>query len=400
LRLSDQVLRHAGEIAERPDVLEAERWASGWLGEAWLAAPLGDREPEHDLCMEVVGRACAKPSPHGLAAVAALRRVAPDSEHTLLDGTVEILTETQPAPPWLTAPAFTPVRAWRAVDVWDSERVLFIEYESADAAATAHTLMGQIIEAGGTLVAKLGVLYQDAVRSWERMRDDGEVPMPVAELPVNEALADLAGALRQTDMLWPRHDDEDFVEVRALAWTRCPAHLPQWPEYEPLADAERQELVETFMTAAGAPDAGLPDVEAVRSLAEMFLDYGDGYLHAKPLGWSPDTVAMFLGDWLPRKAILDAGQREALPAALRRWLRFALQRRDVDPQWIEPVVAAVDEYLPMFTDAFDDERSWGPAKQIVAELTARGVDVTDPPAVDTAIGELNAEKLARRLTDL
>jgi hypothetical protein len=49
LRLSDQVLRHAGEIAERPDVLEAERWASGWLGEAWLAAPLGDREPEHDL---------------------------------------------------------------------------------------------------------------------------------------------------------------------------------------------------------------------------------------------------------------------------------------------------------------------------------------------------------------
>jgi hypothetical protein len=141
-------------------------------------------------------------------------------------------------------------------------------------------------------------------------------------------------------------------------------------------------------------------VEAVRSLAEMFLDYGDGYLHAKPLGWSPDTVAMFLGDWLPRKAILDAGQREALPAALRRWLRFALQRRDVDPQWIEPVVAAVDEYLPMFTDAFDDERSWGPAKQIVAELTARGVDVTDPAAVDTAIGELNAEKLARRLTDL
>jgi hypothetical protein len=109
---------------------------------------------------------------------------------------------------------------------------------------------------------------------------------------------------------------------------------------------------------------------------------------------------MFLGDWLPRKAILDAGQREALPAALRRWVRFALQRRGVDPRWIEPVVAAVDEYLPMFTDAFDDERSWGPAKQIVAELTARGVDVTDRAAVDAAIGELNAEKLARRLTDL
>jgi hypothetical protein len=75
-------------------------------------AESGEREPEHQLCLEVVGRASARPSPHGLAAVAALRRVAPAGEESMLDGTVTILAESQPVPPWLHAPRFTPVGAW------------------------------------------------------------------------------------------------------------------------------------------------------------------------------------------------------------------------------------------------------------------------------------------------
>ena len=50
---------------------------------------------------------------------------------------------------------------------------------------------------------------------------------------------------------------------------------------------------------------------------------------------------MFLADWVPRKVALDAEQRTGLPETLRRWLRFALQRRGVAPEWIEPVVAEV-----------------------------------------------------------
>ncbi|MFC7550720.1 hypothetical protein [Plantactinospora sp. GCM10030261] len=158
LRLSDYVLRDARSVAAAPDALDAEVWASGWLGQAWLGADLGERQPEHVLCMEVVGRACSRPSPHALAAVAALRRVMPPDEWSLLNGTVEILVESQSAPSWLSVPGFAPLRAHRAVDVWDSERVLFIEYESSDPHARRHTLMAQVTEPGGTMVAKLGVL--------------------------------------------------------------------------------------------------------------------------------------------------------------------------------------------------------------------------------------------------
>lgn len=395
IRLSDQVIKHARDIAAIDDVLDNERWASGWLGDAWHAAPIGDRDAEHTLCMEVVGRVCTNPSPHGLAAVAALRRVVAPSEHKLLDETIDILTEDQPAPPWFDAPPFEPVRAWRAVDVWDSERVLFIEYAATDGAATAHTLMAQIFEVGGTAVEKLGILRSGAALAWESMRDPDEVPMPLTEFRTSEALADLARCLERTDMLWPRHDDEDFVDTRALAWARCRAYVSDRPPWEPVPDKERTELIETFVHDA-PPGA---DLGVLRSLADLFIDFGDGYLHTRPLGWSPQAVAMFLADWLPRKAVLDPAQRHALPAVLRQWIRFALNTRGVAPEWIDPVVAAVDTWQPAFAEAFDDETAWGPAKQVVTALEEQGVDLTDRGAVEAAVRGLNAENLARRLTD-
>ena len=106
---------------------------------------------------------------------------------------------------------------------------------------------------------------------------------------------------------------------------------------------------------------------------------------------------LLLTDWLPRKAILDTDQRTALPGMLGALLRFALTQRDISPEWIGPVIDAVDTYLPVFHDAFDDETAWGPAKQIAAALIERGVDLTDRHAVDNAIHQLNAEQLAHQL---
>ncbi|GGN20862.1 hypothetical protein FHR83_002068 [Actinoplanes campanulatus] len=378
-------MRDAVTIVSEDSVLELEQWASGWLGAAWSAAGLGEREPEQMFHLEVVGRASTRPSPHGLAAVAALRRVAASGEWSMLDGTLEILSESQPVPQWSELPAFEPVRAWRAVDVWDSEHVLFVEF----AGQTPHTLMAQISLAGGVLVDKLAVLQTGAAEIWDRLRESGEVPMPAVECPVEVALAELADALRSTDMTWPRHDGEDFVDLRALAWSRCRSYLPDFRDWQPMGDEERQRLLDGFAPAADM---------VVRSLADLFLDYGDGYMTSGPLCWSPGQVGLFLADWLPRKAALDVEQRAALPEVLRRWIRYVLERREIDLEWISPAVEAVDTFLPSFEEAFDDTAAWGPAKQIAAELTARGVDLSDSEAVEDAMRGLNAERLARYLT--
>jgi hypothetical protein len=86
-------------------------------------------------------------------------------------------------------------------------------------------LIAEICQTGGVMVGKLGVLKAGAAKAWDGMRDDGEVPMPITEQPVADVLADLASALRMTDMTWPRQDDGGFLDHRALAWSRCRDHL-------------------------------------------------------------------------------------------------------------------------------------------------------------------------------
>jgi hypothetical protein len=398
---ADLLLRDARQLSSCDDPLVAEIWASGWLGQAWINAPLGQREAEHQLCMQVCGRVCTTPTPHGLAAVAALTRAAPATETPMLSGTIDILAETQPPPPWQHTndpTEWTPVTAWRAVDVWDSEHVLFLDYDGPH----PHTLMAQINHTGGVLVDKLAVLQPGAATHWDHLHDQEQVPMPLTTQPVGEVLAELADALRTTDMTWPRNDDEDFVDHRALAWTRCRDHLPDWPEHTEIPDTERDRLIQQFTTSNGhgdEPNQNNENNEVVRSLAELFLDYGQGYIISGPLSWSPDQVMLLLADWLPRKAILDADQRQALPDVLRRWINFALTQRGTDPQWITPVLDAVDTYLPEFHAAFDDDTAWGPAKHIAAALTERGIDLTNRQAVDDAIRALNAEQLAQRLLE-
>jgi hypothetical protein len=241
------------------------------------------------------------------------------------------------------------------------------------------------------MIDKLAILEPGAASAWDELREPTEVPMPIRQAPVTDVLGDLAHALRATDMTWPRNDDEDFLDNRALAWSRCRDHLPDWPECTELPEPQRRQLIQDFATDSGRDD------QVSRSLAELLLDYGEGYISAGPLCWSPDEVMLLLTDWLPRKSVLDADQRDALPDVLRRWLRFSLTQRGIDPEWIDPVVDAVDTFLPVFHDAFDDETAWGPAKQVAAALFERGVDLTDRQAVDTAIHQLNAEQLAHQL---
>jgi hypothetical protein len=385
------MLRDARRITGWDDPLQAEAWASGWLGQAWVSALLGNHEAEHQLCLEVCDRARMESSPHALAAIAALARVAPPGDTKMLTETTDSLAETQPMPPWHAAaePGWTAIAGWRAVDVWDSERVLLIDYDGPH----PHSLLAHVYQTGGLLVGKLVIMEPGAASRWDQIRSDEEVPMPITEQPVAGVLAELAEALRTTDITWPRHDDEDFVGNRALAWSRCRDHLSgDWPELANLSDGERHRLIDEFTSSTGHDD------EVTRSLAELFLGYGEDYIRSGPLHWNPDQVMLFLTDWLPRKGVLDAGQRRALPDVLRQWLTFALTQRGVEPQWITPVVEAVDTHLDEFRDAFDDRTAWGPGKQIAAALSDLGVDLTDEQAVKDAIHALNAERLARRLT--
>lgn len=93
--------------------------------------------------------------------------------------------------------------------------------------------------------------------------------MPIRRSPVADVLADLAGALRVTDMTWPRDDDEDFLDNRALAWSRCRDYLPDWSEPTDPSEPQRGRLIQNFATSSRLDDdvsrslAGLPRLGAI-----------------------------------------------------------------------------------------------------------------------------------------
>ena len=183
----------------------------------------------------------------------------------MLTETAGILAGTQPLPPWHAAAetGWAPAAAWRAVDVWDSERVLLIDYDGPH----PHTLMAQVYQAGGVLVGNLAVLEPGAADRWDQVRAGEEVPMPATRQPVADVLAELATALHITDITWPRNDDEDIVGHRALAWSRCREHLSlDWTQTPRLPASERRRLIDGFSASTGRWD------EVSRSLARLFLD--------------------------------------------------------------------------------------------------------------------------------
>jgi hypothetical protein len=195
----------------------------------------------------------------------------------------------------------------------------------------------------------LRVLELGAAAAWAALQDPGDMPLPLVELPVAEVLADLADCLRSTDLVWPRPDNEDLIDVRALAWTRAREFLPEKPVFEPMAEADRETLTAEFLADPLVIGGAVADVDqaVLRSLAEIFLEFGDRHLNDRPLGWSPQSVELLLSEWLPRNPTLDPEQRAQLPETLRCWLQFALQRRKVEQRWIDPVVAGIDRWLPV-----------------------------------------------------
>lgn len=382
---ADQVLREAHTLSHAAPRLLVESTASGWLGRAWVEAPVEVREPQRGLIDTLADRLTQRQGPQAALALAALRTVGAPADRAYVDDRLTDVPAEQLS--WAGDVEWTPRRAWRRADVYDAERVLLVEFHGPQ----PHDLLVRILTTGGLMVDDIVLSEPGAIERWRVAKPD----VGLAEHDVTAALTELADALRTTDVYWPRQSAPDYVRLRALAHARSRAYLEKWPDWQPAPEVERQGLIDAFVAEAALE---LPE-ESVRLLADLFIDFGEGYLVAGPLAWNPGEVGRFLLDWVPRKAVLDAEDRVLLPAVLRAWVAFALRRRGLDEEDIEPVVSVVDELEEEFGEAYDDESAWGPGKQVMAALLQRGVDVNDQQAVEHAVRAYNAEQLARRLVE-
>lgn len=364
-------------------LLDDECWASGAFGAALAEAKMGDRDTEAALLRDLAARAAQRRTPATRALLESLRRIAPAATHAVLDSAIADLAHL-PAPRWVGAEWHIKAAA-TASDPWDDDHVHLISYD----APVPHTILVSESRCLGNWVDTLGATDVDLITTWGP-QIYGDAVMELRERPVADVARDIAGALRATGMTWPPQDDDSYLEFVALVRSRVEALSPEVEpaDWEPISDESRQQLIAEFLAELGLDDS---DDDAVL-VADCFIDYSDGYLGGDdPLAWSPMVPGLFL-DWLQRKVILDMSARARIPDLLPAWVRFALTRRGVAEEHIQTAVhAAVAELQAIL------EEDWGVAEEIGAQLLARGVDLTDPDAVQSGMRMLNAQRLAKTL---
>ncbi len=122
----------------------------------------------------------------------------------------------------------------------------------------------------------------------------------------------------------------------------------------------------------------------VEPLARCLVDLRCEY-EGRPLRWSPQVVGALLLDLAPRKLMLPPGQAQVLPAVLRAFVRFSTERTGLEETFVNEILAAIDNLEPVFLDRIEDVEAAGPAKALLLALQERGVDITDPEAIQSAL---------------
>jgi hypothetical protein len=195
--------------------------------------------------------------------------------------------------------------------------------------------------------------------------------------------------------------DEDVESLRALVLHR----LEMLPSSDTGMDDDasgwdedaRELLLDHFMDSSAAGllwsadgDVGEEQQATVAYLASQIISFSLDYVLGTPLRFSPVMAEIFCLDWAPRKIAADEDAFELLPDVLAAWVRFAGHRRGIPDEAIDETVTAVYAHAPEMIDQCDDPDTWGPAKTMLLATQDRGIDLTDPEALDAFVTEVNA----------
>jgi hypothetical protein len=374
----------ASELLELESPFVAECWLSSFVS-IWEDADLVGDDPERVIGLSVVDAAAAEGSSRALALLSGLAVLGGDrvrrrarTEVRRLDG------RRHEAPPWLDALGRARLReAWKTQEPFgDGDMVtLVLEHEGYPPHA-----IGVLIDHNLGSIGKDVLVADDAglLRTlWEH-----EVPgVTAVDIDAQEAADTLAYGLEIEQMYLDSPATEELRRFRPLLRTYLRTLPTPRPIRRPsLDERDRECLAEEFAASA---EARRVDPAVIGDLAWRIIDFGCDYSDGDPLRWSPVVVELFMVDWLPRKALLEAPIKK-VPDALRAWVRFAGRRRGLTESLIEETVTAVGRWEREFAKAMKESTRVGPAKAIVGAMFAEGIDPSDQSAVDTWVRDFNA----------
>ena len=157
-----------------------------------------------------------------------------------------------------------------------------------------------------------------------------------------------------------------------------------------------ERLVGQYATWLG----GAPDDEALGNL-DLMLTVRRDYLGGDLDTWREGEISELLLDVFPRKVQSDPSLLSDGPGVLLSYLRYLEQTRQLRGSGLYQLEAELEHIGPRFAATMQDTSRFGMAKSLFASMSADGVELEDPDAMQQWIEDFNARPYAERaaLTD-
>jgi hypothetical protein len=138
---------------------------------------------------------------------------------------------------------------------------------------------------------------------------------------------------------------------------------------------------------------------AATSWRRRCCNYKSGYDDGRLGRWTHANPAEYLLDYFPRKVSVDEETLGAVLECVRAFLGFLDARGSLRGEPLEPL-EQLEEACEALRDEFlqraRDSTGWGPAKSIVMQMLAEGVDPSAPGALDAWMADFNARPREQR----
>lgn len=376
--LFEELLHGARELLAVRSPLDAELLVSDLLGTWWPQRhhTIGGTGVEQLIGEGLVQYAAQYHSPAALALLSGVAclgtsRQAAAAEQaaiTLIDAGVR-------APKWAEhLGAVSPAECYVNPDAWgDQDEVICV---FSYAGEEPHALVS-VIDYNASGMIRDGWVSSQVDRLLDHCRHAAVVK--VSSLPEDrfrqidppQARKMLEEALAATDEAEDPPVSESFAARHAFIRARIRA-LPPAPSRSqrakrPTWTTERRALLAAEFLASDEAEE-LSDRQAASRIADLIINFGCDQDSGRPERMSPAKVQNFMLAWLPRKVLLSVADQNAMPHAVKAWIRWSGRKRKLSEDAIREMLDVLFDSMPTFTRIYRDPAEFGLNEALVARL--------------------------------